>query len=250
MMGKCLYNYNTPNFEEPGLVNKNIKFQVNNLILFGVFSLDGKRLLCGISTVYEKDISKNILYSVDYNFKFGQPIGKFIKELNEEEIKQQKDKLYYEKLEKARYKNEGFNYFISNYSNYVPEEEKIVDGVYKWLSDERFDCAVECAIELVLTEVLYIIKKVGERSVHYRHINLLLDIDMLINVVELYNNVGKNNSDAKDLIKEVRESWGKCPKVIPEGEDTEEIDEMFYELKHFYDRIKMIDMGYKDIWMD
>ena len=81
MMGKCLYNYNTPNFEEPGSVYKNIKFQVHNLILFGVFSLDGKRLLGGIS-VYEKDISKNILYSVDYNFKFGQPIGKFIKELN------------------------------------------------------------------------------------------------------------------------------------------------------------------------
>jgi hypothetical protein len=79
MMGKCLYNYNTPNFEEPGLVNKNIKFQVNNLILFGVFSPDGKRLLCGISTVYEKDISQDVLYSIDCNFKFGQPIGKFIK---------------------------------------------------------------------------------------------------------------------------------------------------------------------------
>lgn len=159
------------------------------------------------------------------------------------------DDLYNNRLEKAMNKHEGFRYFMVNYSNYVPEEEKIVDGVYKWLSDERFDCAVECAIELVLTEVLYIIKKVGERSVNYRHIDLLLDVDMLINVVELYNQMGKNNSDAKDLIQEVRKSWEKCPKVIPEGGDTEEIDEMFYELKHFYDRIKMIDMGYKDIWI-
>ena len=45
MMGKCLYNYNTPNFEEPGLVSKNIKFQVYNLILFGVFSLDRKSVV-------------------------------------------------------------------------------------------------------------------------------------------------------------------------------------------------------------
>ena len=250
MSGKCLYNYTTPNLEEPGLVKTDNKFQVNNLILFGVFSLDGKRLLCGISTLYEKDTSQDVLYSIDCNFKFGQPIGKFIKELNEEEIKQQKDKLYYEKLEKAKSKNEGFSYFMVNYSNYVPEELEIVDSLYKWLSNEKYEHAVDCVIELVLTEVLYIIKKVGERSVNYRHINLLLDVDMLINVVELYNQMGKNNSDAKNLIKEVRKSWRKCPKVIPEGEDTEEIDEMFYELKHFYDRIKMIDMGYKDIWMD
>lgn len=148
-------------------------------------------------------------------------------------------------------KNAGFQYFMSNYSRWVECESEIAEAVHKWIEKDYSD---ESIINMVITEVRYIVKKIGEGSHSFASQDLYLDAEMLLEVFRRYNEAGNKNPKVLKRIVQAEKDWQEyintCNCSI---HDVSKLDrdskKSLKNLWYFHEDVSTHDMGYSDEWI-
>lgn len=155
-----------------------------------------------------------------------------------------------DKLRRVMDKNSGFHYFMVNYSTWVEWENNIACTAREWIEQDYSD---ETVINMVITEVRYLIKKIGEGSLSYATLDLYLDVEMLLEVYRRYNESGSRNKKVTKAIEKAEKDWETYTASSGQINDIRKLDkqskENLKQLWYFHEDVSTYDMGYADVWM-